>query len=80
MLSQEKSCYQEYVSVPAEAYMAKDPHANDKWNRDMNGKEPLGGEASDIRPPVPEWNIQEKYDDAYYDKCAHEMLELRASS
>jgi hypothetical protein len=75
LLSKEKSCNQEYVRVPAKAYMAKDPHANDEGNRDVNGKEPLGGEASDICPPVTEWNIQDKYNNAYNNKSAHEMAE-----
>ena len=75
LLSQEKSCYQEYVGVPAEAYITKDPHGDDEGNRDVNCKEPLHGEAPDICPPVPEWNIQDTYKNADENKCAHEILQ-----
>lgn len=64
LLSQEESSYQEYIGVPAEPYITKDSHGDDEWNRDMDGEEPLGREASDIRSPVPEWDIQDKYDNA----------------
>ena len=37
----------------------------------MNGKEPLGREASDIGPPVTKGDIQRKNKDANDDKLSH---------
>lgn len=71
MLSQEKSCHQEQVGIPGEADMAKDPHGDDEGNGDVYCKEPLGREASDMCSPVAEWNIQDKYCNAYYNKPTH---------
>ena len=71
MLPQEKSCHQEQVGIPAETDMAKDPHGDYEGNGDVYCKEPLEGEASDMCSPVPEWDIQDKYCNAYAYKSAH---------
>jgi hypothetical protein len=65
LLSQEERCHKKYIGVPAEAYMAKDPHGDDQRYREVNGQEPLGRKTFDMCSPVAEWNVQDKYDNAY---------------
>ena len=70
-LSQEESPHKEDIGIPAKSYAAKKPEGNNKGNRNMNGKEPLAGEALYICPPVSEWDIQQKNQDAYENEFSH---------
>jgi hypothetical protein len=67
-LSQEKTSNQEYIGIPAEAYITENPDKKYKGNRDMNGQEPLDRKTPNIYPPVPERDIHYKYDDGNDDQ------------
>ncbi|MBW1731225.1 MAG: hypothetical protein JRJ75_10090 [Deltaproteobacteria bacterium] len=52
-MSQEKRSYYKREGINSPAQTGEDPEANDKWNRDMDGQEPLLGELFYICSPIP---------------------------
>ena len=70
-LSKEEGSHKKYVGIPAESYSTKKPEGNNKGNRNMNGQEPLCGEALHICSPIPEGDIQKKNKEAYEKKFRH---------
>jgi len=62
-LTQEKSAYQEHISMPTKSDISKNPHGNYKWHRYMNGQVPLQREALHISSPISEGDIQQENED-----------------
>ena len=71
MLPQKISSDHEYVGFPTKAQPRKNSNCNNEGDRNMDGQEPLGGEALYICSPVSEWDIQNKNTNANDKKLRH---------
>lgn len=71
LLSQEEPAHQEHIGVPSKSDSTENSQGYDKGDGNMDGKDPLSREPFDIRSPVPEGDIQDKYQDRNGYQMAH---------
>jgi len=71
LLSQKEPAHQEEIGIPSKSDSTENPQGNDKGDGNMDGKEPLCREPFDICSPVPEGDIQNKYQDRNGYQMAH---------
>ena len=73
-LSQEKPGHKENIGIPDESDATQKPEGYNKGNRNMDGQEPLGGEALHICPPITKGDIQKENYYTDENKQAHSDL------
>ena len=68
-LSQEKSSDQKHIGIPGKTNFWDKPQGNNKWDRYMNGQEPLKWVCLYIAAPVSEWNIYYENQETNENEC-----------